>query len=57
MEKNTLTLGLVESRRHRVACLGVAELGVWSVVDTTSATVKLALELGLACGAKNPKRR
>ena len=54
VEKDTVTLGLVVSRRHQRAYLDVAELGVRSVDGTTSAVVKLALELSLACGAPLP---
>ena len=36
-------------------CLDVAEYGVRSAVETTSAMVKLAFELSLACGAPLPR--
>ena len=47
VEKDAVTLSLEESRRHRGACLGVAEFGVRSVVatETISATSKLAREI------------
>ena len=42
-----MILSLEGSRRHRGACLGVAEFGVRSVVatETMSATVKLVREI------------
>ena len=46
---------LEESRRHRGVCLDVAEHGVRSAVETTSAMVKLAFELSLACRAPLPR--
>ena len=46
---------LEESRRHRGVCLDVAEYGVGSAVETTSAMVMLAFELSLACGAPLPR--
>ena len=46
---------LEESIRHRGVCLDVAEYGVRSAVETTSAMVKLAFELSLACGAPLPR--
>ena len=36
-------------RRHRGVCLDVAEYGVRSAAETTSAMVKLAFELSLVC--------
>ena len=39
----------MRSRRHQVVCLDVAEYGVRSSVETTSAIVKLAFELSLVC--------
>ena len=47
---------LGESRRHRGVCLDVAEYGVRSAVETTSAMVMLAFELSLARGRLKSRR-
>ena len=47
LEKDTVTLSAVWSRRHRGACLDVAKHDVSSAVETTSAVVKLVIELSL----------
>ena len=48
-EAHEVTMSVMWSRRRRGVCLDVAEYGVRSAVETTSAMVKLAFELSLVC--------
>ena len=48
-EAHEVTMSVMRSRRRRGVCLDVAEYGVRSAVETTSAVVKLAFESSLVC--------
>ena len=48
-DAHEVTMSVVRSRRRRGVCLDVAEYGVRSALETTSAVVKLAFELCLGC--------
>ena len=48
-EAHEVTMSVMWSRWRRGVCLDVAEYGVRSAVETTSAMVKLAFELSLVC--------
>ena len=48
-------MSVMWSRKRRGVCLDVAEHGVRSAVETTSALLKLAFELSLVCETREVK--